>query len=81
MTRDMAVYLAPYGIRVNAISPAGFFRHQPEAFVRAYSDTFPLGRMGQDGKEMKGIAVFLASEASSFITGQNIAVDGGLTSW
>lgn len=81
MTRDMAVYLAPYGIRVNAISPAGFFRNQPEAFVRAYSDTFPMGRMGLDGKEMKGIAVFLASEASSFITGQNIAVDGGLTSW
>jgi len=81
MTRDMAVYLAPYNIRVNAISPAGFYRNQPEAFVRAYNETIPMGRMGQDGKELKGVAVFLASEASSFVTGQNIAVDGGLTAW
>jgi NAD(P)-dependent dehydrogenase (short-subunit alcohol dehydrogenase family) len=81
MTRDMAVYLAPYNIRVNCISPGGFFRNQPEEFVKAYSETFPMGRMGIDGKEMKGAVVFLASEASSFVTGQNLAVDGGLTAW
>lgn len=81
MTRDMAVYLAPYNIRVNCISPGGFFRNQPEAFVKAYSDTFPMGRMGMDGKEIKGAAVFLASEASSFITGHNLVVDGGLSVW
>lgn len=81
MTRDMAVYLAPFGIRVNCISPAGFFRNQPESFVREYSKTFPMGRMGEDGKEMKGAAVFLASEASSFVTGHNLVVDGGLTIW
>jgi gluconate 5-dehydrogenase len=81
MTRDMAVYLAPYNIRVNCISPGGFLRGQPEKFVKAYSQTFPMGRMGQDGKEIKGAAVFLASEASSFVTGHNLVVDGGLTIW
>lgn len=81
MTRDMACYLAPYHIRVNCISPGGFFRNQPEKFVEAYSNTFPMGRMGIDGKEMKGAAVFLASEASSFVTGHNLLVDGGLSIW
>jgi NAD(P)-dependent dehydrogenase (short-subunit alcohol dehydrogenase family) len=81
MTRDMAVYLAPMGVRVNCISPAGFLRGQPEEFVKAYSETIPLGRMGQDGKEIKGAVVFLASEASSFMTGHNLVLDGGLTSW
>ena len=81
MTRDMAVYLAPYNIRVNSISPGGFWRGQPEKFVEAYSKTFPMGRMGQDGKEIKGAAVFLASEASSFVTGHDLVVDGGLTIW
>ncbi len=81
MTRDMAVYLAPDNIRVNCISPGGFWRGQPEAFVKAYSDTIPLGRMGQDGKELKGAVVFLASEASSYCTGHNLVVDGGLSIW
>ena len=81
MTRDMAVYLAPHNIRVNCISPGGFWRNQPEKFVEAYNKTFPMGRMGQDGKEIKGAAVFLASEASSFVTGHNLVVDGGLTIW
>ena len=81
MTRDMAVYLAPDNIRVNCISPGGFFRNQPQPFVEAYSKTIPMGRMGQDGKEMKGAAVFLASQASSYVTGHNLVVDGGLTAW
>ena len=81
MTRDMAVYLAPHHIRVNCISPGGFFRNQPEPFVEAYSATIPMGRMGEDGKEIKGAAVFLASEASSYVTGHNLVVDGGLTIW
>lgn len=81
MTRDMAVYLAPYGIRVNCISPGGFFRNQPEPFVKAYSDATPMGRMGIDGLEMKGAVVFFASEASSYCTGQNLVLDGGFTSW
>ena len=81
MTKDMAVYLAPWGIRVNCVSPGGFWRHQPESFVKAYEHLIPLGRMGKDGKEMKGVAVFLASEASSYMTGANLVIDGGLTAW
>jgi NAD(P)-dependent dehydrogenase (short-subunit alcohol dehydrogenase family) len=81
MTRDMAVYLAPYGIRVNAISPGGFWRGHSETFARQYSDLVPMGRMGIDGKEIKGAVVFLASEASSYVTGVNLPIDGGLTAW
>jgi NAD(P)-dependent dehydrogenase (short-subunit alcohol dehydrogenase family) len=81
MTRDMAVYLAQYGIRVNAISPGGFWRGHSETFTRQYSDLVPMGRMGQDGKEIKGAVVFLASEASSYVTGANLPIDGGMTAW
>ncbi len=81
MTRDMAVYLAPNGIRVNCISPGGFWRQQPEDFVQRYSASVPMGRMGQDGKELNGAIVFLVSEASSYVTGHNLVVDGGLTAW
>ena len=78
MTREMACYLAQYNIRVNCISPAGFWRGHSETFTQHYSY---LGRMGQDGKEMKGPVVFLASEASSYITGINLVVDGGMMAW
>jgi gluconate 5-dehydrogenase len=81
MTRDMAVYLAPHGIRVNSICPGGFWRGHTENFTRQYSDLVPMGRMGIDGKEMKGAVVFFASEASSYVTGANLAIDGGLTAW
>ncbi len=77
----MACYLAPHNIRVNCISPGGFWRHQPEPFVKAFSESVPLGRMGQDGKDLKGAVVFLVSEASSYCTGVNLPVDGGLTAW
>ena len=59
MTRDMAVYLAEYNIRVNCISPGGFWRNHDENFTRQYSASVPLGRMGRQGKEMKGPVVFL----------------------
>lgn len=81
MTRDLAVYLAPYGIRVNSISPGGFWRGHTETFTRQYNETVPMGRMGKDGKELKGVVVFFASEASSYVTGANLPVDGGLTAW
>jgi NAD(P)-dependent dehydrogenase (short-subunit alcohol dehydrogenase family) len=81
MTRDMAVYLAPDGIRVNCISPGGFWRGHSETFTRQYCEGVPLGRMGQDGKDLKGAVVFLASEASAYVTGHNLVVDGGLTAW
>jgi gluconate 5-dehydrogenase len=81
MTREMACWLAQYNIRVNCISPGGFERGQPGAFIRQYSYLVPMGRMGQDGKEIKGAVVFLASEASSYVTGINLPVDGGMTAW
>ena len=81
MTREMACWLAQYNIRVNCISPGGFWRAQPEQFVRQYSYLVPMGRMGQDGVEMKGAVVFLASEAASYVTGINLPVDGGMTAW
>ena len=81
MTREMACWLAHYNIRVNSISPGGFWRNQPEPFIQQYSYLVPMGRMGQDGKEMKGAVVFLASEASSYVTGINLPVDGGMTAW
>jgi len=81
MTREMACWLAQYNIRVNCISPGGFWRKQHETFVQQYSYLVPMGRMGQDGKEVKGAVVFLASEASSYITGVNLPIDGGMTAW
>jgi len=82
MTKDMAAYLAPYNIRVNCISPGGFYRESlPEKFCEAYRKTFIMGRQGEEGKELKGAVVFLASEASSFVTAHNLVVDGGLTQW
>jgi gluconate 5-dehydrogenase len=81
MTREMACWLARYNIRVNSISPGGFWRNQPATFVEQYNDLVPMGRMGQDGKEMKGPVVFLASEASSYVTGINLTVDGGMMAW
>lgn len=81
MTREMAAWLAQYNIRVNCISPGGFWRHQPQSFVQRYSDLVPMRRMGEDGKEMKGPVVFLASEAASYVTGINLPVDGGMTAW
>jgi NAD(P)-dependent dehydrogenase (short-subunit alcohol dehydrogenase family) len=81
MTREMACWLAQYNIRANCISPGGFWRNQPEPFPQQYSCLVPMGRMGEDGKEIKGAAVFLASEASSYVTGINLVVDGGATAW
>jgi gluconate 5-dehydrogenase len=82
LTRTLATHMAPYGIRVNAICP-GFFPTRltqgilAEAEGRIAART-PMGRIGRPG-ELKGVAVFLAADASSYITGQAIAVDGGTT--
>lgn len=84
LTRDLAGFLSPKGIYVNSISPGGFTgisRNHDQTFVEAYSDRTPLGRMGRDGEDLKGVILFLASAASDYITGQNIVVDGGFSIW
>jgi NAD(P)-dependent dehydrogenase (short-subunit alcohol dehydrogenase family) len=82
MTLDLAGLLGPMGICVNAISPGGFARGQPGTFEQDYANEVPLGRMGRDGSvDLKGAVLFLASEASDYVTGQNLVVDGGFAIW
>jgi NAD(P)-dependent dehydrogenase (short-subunit alcohol dehydrogenase family) len=80
MTRYLATYWAEKGIRVNAISPAGVNNNHSEEFTKKLTNLIPLGRMASP-QELKGPIVFLASNASSFITGSNLIVDGGRTIW
>ena len=81
LTTDSAAYLGPYGIRVNAISPGGFERTQPEHFIRDYSNLTMLKRMGRGGFDLKGAVAFLASDAAAYITGHNLVIDGGFTKY
>lgn len=78
ITKYLASYLAKNNIRVNCISPGGVFNNQDPAFVRNYCDRTPLGRMGAD-TDLKGAVVYLASDASAYVTGHNLIVDGGWT--
>ena len=80
MTKYWATYWAGDGIRVNAVSPAGVENQQDSAFKRELVERIPLGRMARP-HELKGAIVFLASDASSFVTGSNLIVDGGRTVW
>jgi gluconate 5-dehydrogenase len=84
LTRDMAVKWASHGIRVNAVAP-GFFATRLSAGVLARNQAgiernTPMRRIGRPG-ELKGVVLFLASEASSYMTGQVLSVDGGATAW
>jgi NAD(P)-dependent dehydrogenase (short-subunit alcohol dehydrogenase family) len=77
-TRYLAAYYGRQGIRANCLSPGGFFNEQPRAFVERYEGRVPLGRMmGHD--DLQGAVVFLASDASAYVTGTNLLVDGGWT--
>jgi NAD(P)-dependent dehydrogenase (short-subunit alcohol dehydrogenase family) len=77
-TRWAASILGADNVRVNCLSPGGLFSNQPAPFVRAYSERTQLGRMA-NGTDLKGAIVFLASDASIYVTGTNIPVDGGYT--
>ncbi|MHB8279301.1 MAG: SDR family NAD(P)-dependent oxidoreductase [Candidatus Humimicrobiaceae bacterium] len=81
-TRDLAGLMSPHGICVNSISPGGFDKGDlPEEFVKKYSESTILGRMGRMGDDIMGAALFLASSASDYITGHNLVVDGGFSIW
>jgi len=80
LTRYLATYWAEKNIRVNALSPGGVFNNQDDNFVKRIEELIPLGRMAQKN-EYKSAIQFLCSDASSYMTGQNIIIDGGRTIW
>jgi NAD(P)-dependent dehydrogenase (short-subunit alcohol dehydrogenase family) len=79
LTRYLATVLAPR-VRVNAISPGGVWRNQPEAFHQRYVSRTPLGRMATE-EDLKGAVAYLASDLSAYVTGHNLVVDGGWIVW
>jgi len=81
MTRHLAVYWAKDGVRVNCLSPGAFpSPHAPSELVERLEPRIPVGRIGTP-RDLKAAVVFLASEASSYMTGHNLVVDGGWTAW
>jgi NAD(P)-dependent dehydrogenase (short-subunit alcohol dehydrogenase family) len=80
LTKHLATYWAGEGIRVNSLTPGGVESGQNEEFKCRYSERIPLGRMA-NSHEIVGALLYLASNASSYVTGQNVIVDGGLVCW
>jgi len=79
LTRWLSTAIAPQ-VRVNAISPGGILRGQPEIFIKKYEAKTPLGRMATED-DLRGVVAYLSSDMSKYVTGQNIVVDGGIGVW
>ena len=80
LTKYLATYWNEDGIRVNSLSPGGIYDGQPEEFVKKLSSLIPMGRMA-NRDEYQSAVQFLCSNASSYMTGQNIVIDGGRSVW
>ena len=80
LTRYLATYYGPHNVRANAVTPGGIFNGHTDPFLSAYNERVPMRRMGT-ASELRGVMQFLASDASTYVTGQNIPVDGGRTAW
>ncbi|MFA5139657.1 MAG: SDR family oxidoreductase [Elusimicrobiota bacterium] len=80
LTRYLATYWADQGVRCNALCPGGFRNRQPAAFLKRVARLVPMGRMAEPG-ELQGAIVFLASDASSYMNGSVISIDGGRSCW
>jgi NAD(P)-dependent dehydrogenase (short-subunit alcohol dehydrogenase family) len=80
LTKYLATYWGSKGVRVNAVTPGGIFSGQNNAFVSKYTDKVPLGRMASE-EDMANAMLYLSSHAAKYVTGHNLVVDGGWTTW